>query len=85
MGLVTVLLCFLFASSSMELLSMTRRIEDRIRELCARALCESEPACSATIAELRAAIQQHALRVANLTATATLANQPDIICERRKG
>jgi hypothetical protein len=42
-----------------------RRLEDRIRELCARALYEKEPQWSATIHKLQLAIEEHALRVAN--------------------
>ena len=42
-----------------------RRLEDRIRELCARALYEKEPEWSATIRKLQLAIEEHALRIAN--------------------
>ena len=60
-----------------------RRLEDRIRELCARALYVQEPEWSATIYELQSAIQEHARRVTNLTAAATVANQPHLVRERR--
>jgi hypothetical protein len=59
-----------------------RRLEDRIRELCARALYEQDPAWSVTVAELQLAIQEHAMRVGNL-AVAAVAGQPDLIRERR--
>ena len=42
-----------------------RRLEDRIRELCARALYEKEPEWSGTIHQLQSAIQEHALRISN--------------------
>jgi len=60
-----------------------RRLEDRIRELCARALFTQEPEWSAIIGELQTAIQQHALRVANLATAATVARHPHLIRERR--
>lgn len=56
-----------------------RRLEDRIRELCARALYEKEPEWSATINQLQLAIEEHALRVANTSTGA--ANSPPV--ERR--
>ena len=43
----------------------TRRLEDRIRELCARVLYEKEPELSATIQKLRLAIEEHGMRDAN--------------------
>jgi hypothetical protein len=60
-----------------------RRLEDRIRELCARALYEKGPDWTTTIGELRLAIQEHTLRINNLAAAATVANQPELIRERR--
>jgi len=59
-----------------------RRLEDRIRELCARALYEKEPEWSATVAELQLAIQEHAMRVGNL-AVAAVVGKPDLMRERR--
>ena len=60
-----------------------RRLEDRIRELCARALYEKGPEWVATVHELQLAIQQHGLRVANLASAATVVGQPQLIRERR--
>lgn len=60
-----------------------RRLEDRIRELCARALYEKEPEWTATVSELQSVIQKHALRVTNLAAAVTLAGKPDLMRERR--
>jgi hypothetical protein len=60
-----------------------RRLEDRIRELCARALFEKGPDWVSTIHELQTAIQEHALRVGNLTTAATVARQPQLMRERR--
>lgn len=42
-----------------------RRLEDRIRELCARALYEKEPEWSATIHKLQSAIEEQLSRIAN--------------------
>lgn len=61
-----------------------RRLEDRIRELCARALYSRGPEWSETMQELQLAIQEHARRVGNLTTAATVAGRPDLIQERRQ-
>lgn len=63
----------------------SRRLEDRIRELCARALDESSPQWDRTVHQLQLAIQEHSLRLANMTAAATLARKPEIFIERRNG
>ena len=60
-----------------------RRLEDRIRDLCARALCTQGTEWSVTVHELQLAIREHGLRVANLTSAATVAGRPDLILERR--
>lgn len=60
-----------------------RRLEDRIRELCARALDEEGHEWVVTIHELQSAIQDHGLRMANLTSAATVAGRPQLIAERR--
>lgn len=57
-----------------------RRLEDRIRELCARILYEKEPEWSATLQKLQQAIEEHAMRSAN---TGTRAVKPSS-AERRK-
>ena len=62
-----------------------RRLEDRIRELCARALIEKGPSFSATIHELQNAIQEHVLKISNLTTMATVAGRPHLVRERREG
>ena len=59
-----------------------RRLQDRIRELCARALYAEDPEWSATLYELQSAIQEHSLRVANLSTAATVVGQP-VLHERR--
>ena len=61
-----------------------RRLEDRIRELCARVLYEEGQDWTAIIRQLQSAIQEHALRTANLTCAATVAGKPHLIAERRK-
>jgi hypothetical protein len=53
----------------------TRRLEDRIRELCARALYQNASEWKATLQELQLAIQQHSLRLSNLTSAATIRPQ----------
>lgn len=60
-----------------------RRLEDRIRELCARALYVKEPEWSAVMLELRAAIREHVLRMENLAVAATIGGRPHLISERR--
>lgn len=61
----------------------SRRLEDRIQELCARALCTQGSEWSAIVRELQLAIREHALRVANLVSVATVGGRPDLILERR--
>jgi len=61
----------------------TRRLEDRIRELCARAVYEKGSEWQATVGELQNAIREQMLRVANLSAAATVGRQPERIKERR--
>ncbi|HWZ75760.1 MAG TPA: hypothetical protein VNX87_04435 [Candidatus Sulfotelmatobacter sp.] len=61
----------------------TRRLEDRIRELCARALYEKEPAWSVTIHQLQMAIHEHVLRVSNASTGAVVTGRP-LITERRQ-
>lgn len=61
----------------------SRRLEDRIRELCARALYEKEPQWGVTVLELQMAIQEHMLRIANLSAGAIAVGKP-LITERRQ-
>lgn len=60
-----------------------RRLEDRIRELCGRALYEREPDWSATIHQLQLAIQEHILRISNASAGAVVSGRP-LIIERRQ-
>jgi hypothetical protein len=61
----------------------SRRLEDRIRELCARALYEKEPQWGVTVLELQMAIQEQMLRIANLSAGAIATGKP-LITERRQ-
>ena len=62
-----------------------RRLEDRIRNLCAQLAQEKDTQWSNVIIELQAAINQHNLRAANLASSATVARRPDLIVERRVG
>jgi hypothetical protein len=63
----------------------SRRLEDRIRELCARAVDESSPEWDTTVHQLQLAIQEHILRLANMTAAATVGGKPEVFIERRNG
>lgn len=58
-----------------------RRLEDRIRDLCAQA---SEPNWRSVLGELRLAIHEHALKMSNLAMAAVVSGQPQIIRERRE-
>lgn len=60
----------------------SRRLEDRIRELCAKALFEKDPEWSATVHQLQMAIQEHALRVSNASTGAVVTGRP-LVRERR--
>lgn len=62
-----------------------RRLEDRIRKLCAQLAQEKDPLWSKVIIELQAAINEHNLRAANLASSATVARRPDLVVERRVG
>jgi hypothetical protein len=61
----------------------SRRLEDRIRELCGRLVYESGPDWERTVHELQVVIRQHAWRLANVTTTATVGGKPDVFIERR--
>jgi hypothetical protein len=58
-----------------------RRLEDRIRELCAQA---AEPDWRRVLAELRLAIREHALKTSNVAMAAVVGGQPQIMVERRE-
>jgi len=47
---------------------MQRRLEDRIKALCAKALTARESELTATISALRSALQEHNLRLRRLVA-----------------
>jgi hypothetical protein len=61
----------------------SRRLEDRIRELCARVLYEKGTGWQKTVHQLQSAIQEHSLRLTNKTAAATVGGKPEVIIERR--
>lgn len=61
----------------------SRRLEDKIRELCARVVSERGPEWWGTVSDLRAALEEHTLKVNNRAATATVANRLTLIPERR--
>jgi hypothetical protein len=51
----------------------SRRLEDRIREICARLLVEEEPQWSSTAHDLQSALQEYILRMNNLATAVFLA------------
>ena len=55
-----------------------RRLTDRIRELCAKALDRMEPDWNSTVAELQFAIQEHTLRLSNMSVAASVAGHGKI-------
>jgi len=61
-----------------------RRLEDRIRELCARGLHTAEPEWSVGMHELQLAMQQHRLRLASLSPSGTVAGKPAAVRELRQ-
>jgi len=63
----------------------SRRLEDRIRELCGRALYERGAEWEMTVHQLQLAIQEHSLRLNNMTTAATVGGKPEIFLERRGG
>ena len=62
----------------------SRRLEDRIRELCARVLYETGPGWERTAHELQRAIQANILRLANMTTAVTVGGKPEVFIERRR-
>jgi hypothetical protein len=60
----------------------SRRLTDRIRELCAKALDRQQPDWDATLSELQFAIQEHTLRLSNMSVAASVAGQ--MLKERRQ-
>jgi hypothetical protein len=60
-----------------------RRLEDKIRELCARAVYEEGAQWRTTIQELQIAIHENSLRLSNATAAATVIGKPQLLRERR--
>lgn len=59
-----------------------RRLTDRIRDLCAKALDHHQKNWNSTLNELQYAIQEHALRLSNMSVAASVAGQ--VLEERRK-
>lgn len=58
-----------------------RRLEDQIQDLCRRVTQRNSPA---VLSELRRAIREHTLRVANRTTAAVVGGMPHILRERRE-
>jgi hypothetical protein len=62
----------------------SRRLEDRIRELCNLARCVPDESLSSILAALQTALTEYTRRMANKT-SATVLSWPDAPGERRKG
>jgi len=63
----------------------SRRLEDRIRELCARVVCENDPHWEEAVHELQRASHEHSLRLDNMTTAAVAIGKPEVFVERRHG
>jgi hypothetical protein len=66
----------------MSIAMAARRLEDRIRELCARLLIEQEPKWNRTAKELQSALQEHTIRLRDLAAAVFVGGTP--VVDRRK-
>jgi hypothetical protein len=62
-----------------------RRLTDRIKELCEKVQDHTEPEWNRLLRELQSAIQEHTLRLYNLSAATALAGPPNSVRERRRG
>lgn len=62
--------------------SPSRRLEDHIRKLCARAVSLDEPELSATLGDLQTAINEHLLHLSNTAIAANI--RPDLLLDRRR-
>jgi len=62
-----------------------RRLEDRIRELCARVISEKDPQWENAIHELQRASHEHCLRLDHMTTAAVDIGKPEVFVERRHG
>ena len=62
---------------------MLRRLEDRIRELCALAVAAEDPELEVVLAELQAALRQHTERLRRMAAAKLTMLDEDVQEERR--
>jgi len=62
---------------------MLRRLEDRIRELCAKTLIARGPELQATIAELKSALHEHTDRLRQVAALKLVSGENGSPPERR--
>jgi len=60
-----------------------RRLEDKIRDLCANLVVSSDDDFQQALSELRAAINEHTLRIQNRTSAVVL-RWPEFPQDRRK-
>ena len=62
---------------------MHRRLEDRIRELCAKALTAPEPELDALLSALRSALRDHNNRLRKLAAAKLVSIEGNQLRDRR--
>ena len=62
---------------------MLRRLEDRIRELCAMAVRAEEPELEIVLSELRSALREHTERLRRLAAAKLTTLDENVQQERR--
>ncbi|MFZ3266504.1 MAG: hypothetical protein WA172_21050 [Terriglobales bacterium] len=61
----------------------TRRLEDRIREMCGRAVTAQNSELDAVFSELKAALREHAKRLGNVAGRKLTGNRTDQTPEGR--
>jgi hypothetical protein len=62
---------------------MLRRLEDRIRELCALAVAAEDPELEIVLAQLQAALREHTERLRRMAAAKLTMLDEDVQEERR--
>ena len=63
---------------------MLRRLEDRIRELCASAVTAEEPELETILSELQSALREHTARLRKLAAAKLTTLDENVQEERRR-
>jgi len=71
-----------FASAPMP---VSRRLEDRIRDLCAQAVAAGSGDLNPVLSELKAALHEHTQRLRAMAAASTVRSAREFPPERRRG